>query len=50
MMLQPIRISFMEAVRGTKRHIALAGMRGMEVNHQVEVDIPPGRHYSVRAF
>ncbi len=39
--MQPIRISFMEAVKGTKRRISLAGFRGSPGN-AVDIDIPAG--------
>jgi len=39
--LSPLRISFMEAVQGTKKRINLGGMPGMPSN-VVDVDIPAG--------
>lgn len=41
MAMQPIRITFMEAVKGTKRKITLAGMRGAAAS-TIDVDIPAG--------
>jgi DnaJ-class molecular chaperone len=39
--VQPIRISFMEAVKGTKRRITLGGVRGA-AGSTVDLDIPAG--------
>eukprot|EP00798_Chlamydomonas_sp_ICE-L_P019953 gene19953-26661_t len=42
MSMQPLRITFMEAIKGTRKRVVLPGQRGREGGQQLDVDIPPG--------
>eukprot|EP00798_Chlamydomonas_sp_ICE-L_P021481 gene21481-28456_t len=41
MAMQPIRISFMDAIKGTKKRIGIPGMKGKSGSH-MDIDIPAG--------